>query len=87
MRVDPISTEVDGKVCDLLISMVGKPDNFKFCKASNTYDNRYRIDMYVKVFKNDLEGQVIGWSCSAKLESKNKLRITSQSTPVSGMII
>ena len=46
MRVDPISTEVDGKICDLLISMVGKPNNFKFCKASNTYDNRYRIDIW-----------------------------------------
>jgi uncharacterized protein YycO len=87
MRVDPISTEVDGKICDLLISMVGKPKNFKFCKASNTYDNRYRIDMYIKVYKGDLEGQAIGWSCSAKLEGKDKLNITSQSTPVSGMLI
>lgn len=67
MKVDPISVEVDGKVCDLLLDKIGTVDRFKMCRAINTNGNMYRINVYAKTYKDDLESQHIVYSCRAKL--------------------
>ena len=56
----PESTEV----CDKLLEMVGKPDNYYMCKGMNVYDDRYRINVYIKEEVDDLTGhkQYIGQS-------------------------
>ena len=36
------------EVCDKLLKKVGKPDNYYMCKAMNVYDDRYRVNVYVR---------------------------------------
>jgi|TARA_B100001094_G_scaffold331645_1_gene400706 hypothetical protein len=84
MRVDPIATETDGQICDLLIKRIGRPKNLIMCKAINLWDNRYRINVYTKYMVDPdtgLEGQKIAYSCFAKLDDKNqKLDVISESS-------
>lgn len=84
MGVDPVSIEVDGSVCDMLIRQIGRPKGFKMCRASNVFGNRYRINIYVKSYKGDIETQKIGYSCFAKLDDK-KLHIISETPASSGL--
>jgi hypothetical protein len=84
MAVDPISIEVDGSVCDKLISLIGRPEGFRMCRASNVFGNRYRINVYVKDYKGDLETQRIGYSCFARLDGK-ELNIIHETPKFSGL--
>lgn len=70
MRRDPISVEKDGPICNILLKQVGRPDGLILCKASNVWDNRYRIDMYVRTDVNGCEGRKIAYSCFAHLHDK-----------------
>jgi len=44
------------EVCDKLLNKVGKPDNYFMCKCMNVYDDRYRVNVYVKEDIEDLTG-------------------------------
>jgi len=44
------------EVCDKLLELVGKPDNFHMCKALNVYDDRYRVNVFVKEDVSDITG-------------------------------
>lgn len=44
------------EVCDKLLGMVGKPDDYFMCKAMNVYDDRYRVNVYVKEECRDITG-------------------------------
>ena len=33
--------------------MVGKPDNYHMCTAMNVYDDRYRVNVFVKEDEED----------------------------------
>ena len=44
------------EVCDKLLEQVGKPDNYFMCKGMNVYDDRYRVNVYVKEDIKDLTG-------------------------------
>ena len=44
------------EVCAKLLEMVGKPDNYFMCKGMNVYDDRYRVNVYVKESVDDLTG-------------------------------
>jgi len=86
MRVDPISTETDGSVCDLLKKRIGTPKNLIMCKAINLWDNRYRINVYTKFLvdpETGLEGQKITYSCFAKLHDDKELEIINESSILS----
>lgn len=63
-------------ICDLLFKKIDRPDNFEMCKAINVYDNKYRINVYTRVYDDiwDLEKKRITHSYFAKLED-NKLEI------------
>ena len=43
-------------VCNEVLEQVGKPDNFYMCKAMNVYDDRYRVNVYVREDVEDLTG-------------------------------
>ena len=47
------------EVCDKLLSKVGKPDNYYMCKGMNVYDDRYRVNVYVKEDVDDLTGHKV----------------------------
>ena len=79
--VNPKSVETDGIVCDLLMKRIGRPKNLIMCKASNLWDNRYRINVYTKYMvdaETELEGQKISYSCFAKLIDDKELEIVSE---------
>ena len=43
-------------VCHKIFDHVDKQDNFYMCKAMNVYDDRYRVNIYVKEDIEDLTG-------------------------------
>ena len=43
-------------VCKEVLDQVGKPDNFHMCKGLNVYDNRYRVNIFVKEEVEDITG-------------------------------
>ena len=43
-------------VCKEVLEQVGKPDNYFMCKGMNVYDDRYRVNVYVKEDIEDLTG-------------------------------
>lgn len=81
MKTEPKSIEVDGPVCDILLSMIGTPKDLVMCRAINLYDNRYRINVYTKTMVDDIESRRISYSCFAKLNG-DTLDIVME-TPVS----
>ena len=84
MQVNPISTEWDGKICDMLLSQ-RKIQKVSRCKAVNVFNNAYRINVYNKSYTDDgLEKERMIYSCFAKLDSKDTLRIVSEP---SGMVL
>ena len=46
-------------VCKEVLEQVGKPDNYFMCKGMNVYDNRYRVNIYVKEDIQDLTGHKV----------------------------
>ena len=48
--------EDNPEVCAKLLEMVGKPDNYFMCKGMNVYDDRYRVNVYVREDVEDLTG-------------------------------
>lgn len=85
MRPEPKSTEYDGLICDLLFKHKDKPKDIITCKAVNVYDNKYRINVYVKAIINNIDSQRIGYSCFARLDNKT-LSIVSETPEPSGKI-
>ena len=57
-------------VCKEVLDQVGEPDNYYMCKGMNVYDNRYRVNIYVKEEVEDLTGykQYIHSSYFCKLD-------------------
>lgn len=43
-------------VCKEVLDQVGKPENFHMCKGLNVYDNRYRVNVFVKEEVEDITG-------------------------------
>ena len=44
------------EVCEKIFNLVDKPDNYLMCKAMNVYDDRYRVNIYVREDVEDLTG-------------------------------
>lgn len=86
MRTDPKSIEVDGVVCDMLLSKIGKPKGLVMCRAINLYDNRYRINVYTKTMVDDIESKRISYSCFAKLDN-DQLHIVMETPGASGLAL
>ena len=65
--------ENNEEVCDKIFDYVDKPDNYLMCKALNVYDDRYRVNVYVKENVDDLTGykQYIGKSYFCRYDGTN----------------
>ena len=63
-------------VCDMLFKQIEKPKNFEMCRAINVYDNKYRINVYTRIYDEiwDLEKKRITHSYFARLDG-NKLEV------------
>lgn len=75
MKIEPLSTETDGLVCDLLMRRIGTPKDLIMCRAINLWDNRYRINVYTKHDVDGIESKRISYSCFAKLDNKDLIVI------------
>lgn len=56
-------------ICKKILEMFGKPDNYLSCRAINVYDNKYRINLYVKTNVHGIEGKRIGASYFIKYDN------------------
>tara|TARA_R100000278_G_scaffold117578_1_gene97625 strand:- start:986 stop:1231 length:246 start_codon:yes stop_codon:yes gene_type:complete len=65
----------DFLICDMLHNLYEKPKNFLMCKAVNVYDNKYRINVYSKLYDplSQLERKFISQSFFCRLDKGNKL--------------
>jgi hypothetical protein len=63
-------------VCTLLFKQIDKPKNFEICKAINVYDNKYRINVYTRIYDQvyDIEKKRITHSYFARLDG-DKLQL------------
>jgi hypothetical protein len=57
-------------ICEKILKLCGKPDGYITCKAINVYDNKYRVNIYVKTNVDGIEGKRIGASYFIKYEDK-----------------
>lgn len=56
-------------ICGQILKLTPKPDNYLMCRAINVYDNRYRVNVYVKTNIEGIEGKKIGASYFIKYEN------------------
>lgn len=49
--------EESPKVCEKVLEIVGKPDNYFMSKGLNVYDNKYRVNIYTKESIDGLTGE------------------------------
>ena len=63
-------------VCTLLFKQRTRPRNLETCKAINVYDNKYRINVYTRIYDEfrDIEKKRITHSYFARVD-KDKLTI------------
>lgn len=59
-------------ICKKVFDLCGKPDNYLMCRAINVYDDKYRVNIYVKTKVEEIEGKRIGASYFIKY-SDNKV--------------
>lgn len=80
MQNDRALTE-SKEVCDAVLNKVGKPDSYLFCKAMNVFDDRYRVNIYTRVYRDSgsdiLESMSISHSYFVKYSDKGDLTILS----------
>jgi hypothetical protein len=57
-------------ICGQIFKMTERPDHYLMCKAINVYDNRYRVNVYVKTDVDGIEGKKIGASYFIKYENE-----------------
>lgn len=43
-------------VCKQVLEQVGEPDNYFMSKGMNVYDNKYRVNIFVKEELSDITG-------------------------------
>lgn len=72
-----ITKNDDDNVCGLLFKQIDRPLGYLMCRAINVYDDRYRINVYVKTDVEGIEGKRIANSYFCKLDEHNNLTILS----------
>ena len=73
--IGQITNKKDGDVCSLLFQQVDRPLGYLMCKSINVYDDRYRVNVYVRTDVDGIEGQKIAQSYFCKLDEQNNLTI------------
>ena len=65
-------------VCKALLDQVGTPSGYLFSKALNVYDNKYRVNIYTRVYRGEdkMESMSISQSYFVRLDGDN-VRILS----------
>lgn len=41
--------------CDLIFQYIDKPEKYSHCRAINTFDNRWRVNIYSKCTIHDID--------------------------------
>lgn len=45
--------------CDVLFNHIKKPDDYIHCRSINVYDDRWRVNVYSKIYVDGIEGKRI----------------------------
>ena len=51
-----------------VLEQVGTPSGYLFSKAMNVYDNKYRVNIYTKVQRNEMDSMSISQSYFVRLD-------------------
>ena len=51
-----------------VLEQVGTPSGYLFSKALNVYDNKYRVNIYTKVQRNEMDSMSISQSYFVRLD-------------------
>lgn len=51
-----------------VLEQVGTPSGYLFSKALNVYDNKYRVNVYTKVQRNEMDSMSISQSYFVRLD-------------------
>lgn len=54
-----------------VLEQVGTPSGYLFSKAMNVYDNKYRVNIYTKVQRNEMDSMSISQSYFVRLDDSN----------------
>ena len=65
-------------VCKAVLDQVGTPSGYLFSRALNVYDNKYRVNIYTRVYRGEdkMESMSISQSYFVRLDD-DKVRILS----------
>lgn len=48
--------------CDVLFKHTKKPEDYIYCRSINVYDDRWRVNVYSKIYVDGIEGKRISKS-------------------------
>ena len=54
-----------------VLEQVGTPSGYLFSKAMNVYDNKYRVNIYTKVQRNEMDSMSISQSYFVRLDDSD----------------
>ena len=54
-----------------VLEQVGTPSGYLFSKALNVYDNKYRVNIYTKVQRNEMDSMSISQSYFVRLDDSD----------------
>lgn len=65
-------------VCKAVLDQIGTPSGYLFSRALNVYDNKYRVNIYTRVYRGEdkMESMSISQSYFVRLDGDN-VRILS----------
>lgn len=58
-------------VSQQVLNQVGTPSGYLFSKAMNVYDNKYRVNIYTKVQRNEMDSMSISQSYFVRLDDSD----------------
>jgi hypothetical protein len=63
--------EENAYVSKQVLEQVGTPSGYLFSKALNVYDNKYRVNIYTKVQRHNIDSMSISQSYFVRLDDSN----------------
>ena len=63
--------------CDVIFSKIDKPKDYLFCKSTNVFNDKWRVNIYSRREVEGIEGKYISSSYFVKMNTKGDLEFVS----------
>ena len=63
--------------CDVIFSKIDKPKDYLFCKSTNVFNDKWRVNIYSRREVEGIEGKYISSSYFIKMSSKGDIEFVS----------